>query len=642
MTNDSCWQILGIEPTNDEAVIKKAYAKQLKHNKPDKNPDGFRQLRSAYEQALETRYWYDFADEEETDDKQISVTNTYNDSNHHAETTTNHDNSNRGNDDKNTNEVDKNVTLNYSVNTTSPNQQTLVIDIADININVETYTDENSPFFTEMDTTTDLDDTNTNNATPIYEKVTAFTHWQLTDWQREWQNVLNNQKFNKDQHLYELLTKQIQQLKQCPLDEQNDFEEQLLSWFAEQPAIYPDSYQFAKSQFGWDKYLNHWQHSQYPWYQLEHLNNLYQHFSFFQSPANWLQYLASHYPDVYQHWHLKIDGEFRTPNRWLFFNQMLLPYKARPLAEQLKQLNDELQFYQQHSPQVNDNNKLTAKYWQQHPQMQALQRWVFGWFIRPIDFGLMAGLIAIFMSLFWVLAQGNWLNFSYDSVGIFVVLTIGYIFWQLQFKFFANLSQDQEDNEFKKNWLYNSSILAFVIYTFWLSFSQNKPLTDNLYSESFLYFLANLAGLNLFLSMARMQNKNIFIVGVSSYFALFLVAFNIVIPFIIVISVTEAPSGFIPLSPFSWLLPIAPIFLTALDKKLIKISRFLSFIDSIGYFFATLLMWSMFVAGFMLFIYSSNILPNLNFGFTGLTIIVLGLSFVITFSTTIGSISNHP
>ena len=56
---DRCWERLGIDPTADTTVIKKAYAKQLKFNKPDKNPEGFRDLRAAYEQALNESYWYE-------------------------------------------------------------------------------------------------------------------------------------------------------------------------------------------------------------------------------------------------------------------------------------------------------------------------------------------------------------------------------------------------------------------------------------------------------------------------------------------------------------------------------------------------------------------------------------------------------
>ncbi|WP_145319443.1 tetratricopeptide repeat protein [Paenibacillus xylanexedens] len=45
------WGILGIEPTEDLNVIKGAYASRLKHNHPEEQPEGFKELRAAYEQA---------------------------------------------------------------------------------------------------------------------------------------------------------------------------------------------------------------------------------------------------------------------------------------------------------------------------------------------------------------------------------------------------------------------------------------------------------------------------------------------------------------------------------------------------------------------------------------------------------------
>jgi hypothetical protein len=46
------WEILGIPPTRDPPLIRKAYAAQLKHSHPEENPAGFQKLRAAYETAL--------------------------------------------------------------------------------------------------------------------------------------------------------------------------------------------------------------------------------------------------------------------------------------------------------------------------------------------------------------------------------------------------------------------------------------------------------------------------------------------------------------------------------------------------------------------------------------------------------------
>lgn len=48
----SCWQILEIEATQDEQVIRKAYRKLLPNYHPETDPKGFAKLREAYEDAL--------------------------------------------------------------------------------------------------------------------------------------------------------------------------------------------------------------------------------------------------------------------------------------------------------------------------------------------------------------------------------------------------------------------------------------------------------------------------------------------------------------------------------------------------------------------------------------------------------------
>ena len=48
----SCWEILGIAPTQDKKEIKKAYARLLKQYHPEENPEEFKQIQAAYQQCL--------------------------------------------------------------------------------------------------------------------------------------------------------------------------------------------------------------------------------------------------------------------------------------------------------------------------------------------------------------------------------------------------------------------------------------------------------------------------------------------------------------------------------------------------------------------------------------------------------------
>ena len=50
---ESIWTILGLEPTRDVSAIKRAYAEKAKTCHPETYPQGFVQLRNAYQVALD-------------------------------------------------------------------------------------------------------------------------------------------------------------------------------------------------------------------------------------------------------------------------------------------------------------------------------------------------------------------------------------------------------------------------------------------------------------------------------------------------------------------------------------------------------------------------------------------------------------
>lgn len=46
------WDVLEIDPTREESVIKRAYAKKLRQHHPEEDPEGYQRLREAYDSAL--------------------------------------------------------------------------------------------------------------------------------------------------------------------------------------------------------------------------------------------------------------------------------------------------------------------------------------------------------------------------------------------------------------------------------------------------------------------------------------------------------------------------------------------------------------------------------------------------------------
>lgn len=50
--SDSCWSVLAMAPSADAREIRRAYAKQLKIHRPDRDPQGFQLLRQAFDQAM--------------------------------------------------------------------------------------------------------------------------------------------------------------------------------------------------------------------------------------------------------------------------------------------------------------------------------------------------------------------------------------------------------------------------------------------------------------------------------------------------------------------------------------------------------------------------------------------------------------
>ena len=63
------WKILGIEKTKDEEVIRNAYHEKLHYVNPEDDEEGFKELRSAFEHAME--YAGEPEDEAESNNEEV-------------------------------------------------------------------------------------------------------------------------------------------------------------------------------------------------------------------------------------------------------------------------------------------------------------------------------------------------------------------------------------------------------------------------------------------------------------------------------------------------------------------------------------------------------------------------------------------
>ena len=50
----SAWEILGIEPTENKRVVKKAYAKMLAKYHPEDYPNEFQEIQNAYKSIMDS------------------------------------------------------------------------------------------------------------------------------------------------------------------------------------------------------------------------------------------------------------------------------------------------------------------------------------------------------------------------------------------------------------------------------------------------------------------------------------------------------------------------------------------------------------------------------------------------------------
>ncbi|MEN6670323.1 J domain-containing protein [Psychrobacter sp. B38] len=598
---DRCWDRLGIDPTADIAAIKKAYAKQLKFNKPDKNPEGFRDLRAAYEQALDESYWYEDDDFVEGDLVEDASSATMDDNNL--------------------------IFVEGDIEGNSPVDWYDDTPIDDIYYDNE----DNAANEESAESEVDLDEA---------EVVPFF--FEYSPWTEEWERAVEDTDAtsdNSDEHLQVLLQSQLDTPRS--LDEQKDFEEALLVWFSEKPSIFVLSYQLVRSHFRWDKRLEHWSRNDYPWYILESLDERYQHVSYFQSPTAFRGFLTQHFSTVASYFPLENSDETKDNEeiqklvrvkRSAIFRQLFFPFRVIELAQELKTLDAELDYHIHEHPAASEadgtntenNNAFTARYWQQESPLKTLNDWVLNRFIEFEDFGLIAIIVAVVLTMFSLLFDKSWLSFYYDGIGVFVVVSLYYLFWQLQLRLFSTPDKFVSYEPWATGWR-NASILLFILgYISWLDISKLDSISM---PTSPVYFLTHLAGASLFTANSIRQS-NFVVKAVSWHASVLLLLVAVFIPLFVLTkgqSLQNTPNIF-HISPLFWLLLAAPAFLINLGDTYVR----LEWLANASY--KLIKVWNILtlMGSLLLFTYCADILPKMDFGFTAITIasiiIIMALS----------------
>lgn len=650
MMPESCWERLGIDPTADTAVIKKAYAKQLKSNKPDKNPEGFVSLRAAYEQALEESWWYE--EEERVRDYELVNDDHIDDSFEEK------DFAKDGSTEKT---ADFHLVARQNSGDDKSATESLIV--ADRQDGMSESTNDNSEnsihkYYTYLKGTGEYpesSDSNTSSGFDIddneagvedvsieaFEPVPYF--YDSSSWTQEWQQIADDAgNSDADQRLQTLL--QNQRHEPRSLDDQKDFEEALLVWFDDQPLVFPLSYQLAKSHFGWDKRLEFWSHNDYPWYLLQSLDERYEQVSYFQSPTAFYQYLVRYFPTIASYWPVESSNEKKNKGkkediddpekmkRRYVFKRLFFPFRVIELAHELSILDDELDYYsQQHTSanesaledSANNSKPLTANDWRNHSSLATLNKWTFKRIIKLEDFGAFALVIGVILTIFSLLSKKSGLSFYYDGIGVFAVVSLYYLFWQLQLRHFATPDRFISKAPWNTGWL-NASVLLFIMgYISWLDIATLDSIAT---PTSPIYFLTHLAGASLFVANSmRQDNKVVTAITWQAGVQLLIVA--VLIPLFVVVVAKPPYTGFetLSISPLFWLFLAAPAFFVSLADTYTR----LQWLENLGYKLLNILSYIMLIGILIVFGYSVDILYEMEFGFTAITLMIITLIMAI-------------
>ena len=664
---ERCWERLDIEPTADTAVIKKAYAKQLKFNKPDKNPKGFRELRAAYEQALNESYWYE-EDEEESEyeneerySEEICVTvsqNTpaplsYDDSNDSekddeayqqfpeeipftiaplAQDLSLQNDVNDNDDNEKADEVYQQFPAEIPFTIAAPAQDLLSQNDSNDNDDNKKADEAYKKFPEEIsfaiadpvahstgqyangdddkeadsegyrDDTEERFDANEKCYEALESDSGASDFLDITSvWVASWNQAVRQEDAiidgdDGDEHLLKLIQSQIETPR--PLDEQNDLEETLLSWFDDQPPLFPCSYDWAKEHFDWNARLKHWSYNHYPWYMTESLNRRYEQTHYFHLPSAFRKFLLLHFPIVAYYWsaaNLRDDSKDNPSSdsdderdvvpikRLDVFKGLFFPINVGELAYELNTLDQELTYYNQGEMAQYDEaadtggKTFNAQYWQNESPLKDLNNWVFRRFIQLKDFAVIALGTVVSVVVLSSAFPSSWQNLSYDGLGGFITIALYYLFWQVQLRLFATPNDLVFDTPLVVGWR-NSSIVLFIIgYILWIDIAE---LDNIIVISSPVYFLTHIAGASLCVAES-LRSTHTRLVALLWHMIVLILLSALVIPFL------EGYIGQLPLedvnylSPILWFVPMAALLLLNRVERNTELERFMKLVKAL-------------------------------------------------------------
>lgn len=541
----NCWYILGIEPTCDETLIKKAYAKALKHNKPDKNPEGFKALRSAYEQALTVRHYYTTEDDahddvyEETDDF---------DNNHHQ------DDLNKTSDTK----QETNIHLeNSALEKDSENDENLKQTINIIHDTISHNITGEAP--SPQNPKNNLDD---NNTPPPLPNIKPLAASELAD---QWYDCTRQDQANEkhaDNHLFDLLQTQLKKdFPELSLDEKIEFEECLIEFFYYSNNTYKLSFALAFEEFRWQNALDSYKVNHYPWHQVQEILECYR--STLQPLDNWDEFFAElprHYPKVFYYYNPKNYQKNAVVAYVLFTLKSLRPYELPAVNDELQRLHDTLLTEQEKYPNNGFYNSILTQsnYIRLHKFFDILGR----------PFSILMTTVAIVLLIDFV-AVVNTENSIFSAIYCHVVwLFVFFSFWKLRYQLFFHPDKfiwEKPHDTITLSWQRGKIVMSAMLFAtiYYKDYHLKSILGEiDVVIQSPSYYFSHCFGFMLWLFLLKkLTPASVDFIDEQWVTAFLLVCIAALMPVISLLTNILEAKDIVHYSPLFWIMLSAPVAL---------------------------------------------------------------------------------